>query len=150
MGDAEALARLAIRAIRMIGPHGYTPEQVAVWAARHGDAARFESRAQAGHTILVAVDGEDRPCAYALLEPDGHLDHLYCDPDHTRRGLVDELLAATEAEAREWAVARLFTEASELARPAFERAGYRVTHRRDFAVDGVAIHNFAMEKELDS
>ncbi|MBB3032974.1 hypothetical protein [Alteriqipengyuania lutimaris] len=52
---------------------------------------------------------------------------------------------------------RLYTEASELARPAFERAGYHgaferagyhVSHRRDFEVDGVAIHNFAMEKVL--
>lgn len=149
MGDAEALSQLAIRAIEVIGPRGYTPDQVAAWAARHGDATRFVSRAEAGETILVAVDGEDRPCAYALLEPDGHLDHLYCDPDHTRRGLAEYLLTAAEAEARSWDMSRLYSEASEIARPAFERAGYRVTHRRDFEVDGVAIHNYAMEKMLD-
>ena len=30
----------------------------------------------------------------------------------------------------------------------FERAGYTVLQRRDFEVHGVAIHNYAMEKEL--
>ena len=50
-------------------------------------------------------------------------------------------------------MSRLYTEASELARPAFERAGYVMQHPRDFTIehDGreVAIHNYAMEKPLD-
>ena len=60
----------------------------------------------------------------------------------------DELLDEAERQAEEIGIVRLFTEASELARPAFQRAGYRVVHRRDFEVDGVPLHNFAMEKLL--
>ena len=97
---------------------------------------------------MIAADEDNRPVAYALLERDGHLDHLYCHPDHTRRGLADLLLAEAEVMAREWGVKRLFTEASDLARPAFERVGYKVTHKREFAIDGVPIHNWAMEKPL--
>ena len=37
--DADALAKLAVRAIETIGPRAYFLEQVAVWRARHGDAA---------------------------------------------------------------------------------------------------------------
>ena len=84
------------------------------------------------------------------MQQDGHLDHLYIAPDHTRSGLGDRLLADAERHARQIGSQRLFTEASDLARPAFERAGYSVTHRRDFAIDGVAIHNWAMEKALTS
>lgn len=98
--------------------------------------------------IFVACDTGDEPRAYALLEPDGHLDMLYCHPDHTRKGLANELLAHAEMVAHSEGMKRLFTEASELARPAFERAGYAVMHRRDFEVDGVPIHNYAMEKML--
>ena len=62
------------------------------------------------------------------------------------------LLAAAEKVARKSGVACLFTEASELARPVFERAGYSVLHRRDFIIvhagADVAIHNYAMEKRL--
>ncbi len=146
--DADALAKLAVRAIEIIGPCAYSAEQVAAWRARHGDAERYLESAEAGQLILVCVDDADRPCAYALLERDGHLDHLYCDPDHTRKGLAETLLAEAEIAARKSGAARLYTEASELARPAFERAGYRVSQRRDFEIDGVAIHNFAMEKAL--
>ena len=146
--DADALAAIATRAIRVIGPRGYSSDQVGVWAGRHGDPAKYIERDQSGDILLVAADHADAARAYAILERDGHLDHLYCDPDHTRRGLAERLLAEAESAARSMNVARLYTEASELARPAFERAGYRVTHRRDFELDRITIHNFAMEKVL--
>ena len=148
--DADALAALTRAAIETIGARRYSPAQVAAWAARHPGPGRFLESAAAGHLIWVAATEEDEAIAYALLEPDGHLDMLHCHPDHTRKGLADRLLAEAERHARETGAQRLYTEASELARPAFERAGYRVTHRRDLVLDGVAIHNFAMEKVLDS
>ncbi|WP_284125341.1 GNAT family N-acetyltransferase [Parerythrobacter aestuarii] len=148
--DAEALSKLALAAIRTIGVHGYSPEQVEAWAARHGGEDMYRERVSSGHVIFVAADAQDRPVAYALLEGDGHLDRLYNHPNHTRRGLALQLLMAAETHARAEGITRLYTEASELARPAFERAGYSVTRRRDFAIDGVPIHNYAMEKVLSS
>ena len=77
---------------------------------------------------------------------------LYCHPDHAGRGLGRALLEEAEQAARNQGIARLFIEASELARPVFARAGYRLLHRRDFAIataaGEVAIHNYAMEKQL--
>ena len=97
---------------------------------------------------MVAVDRLDRSVGYVQLQTDGHLDHLYLHPGHTRLGLAEQLLDAAETFARDRGIRRLFSEASELARPSFERAGYTMTHRRDFSIDGVAIHNWAMEKAL--
>ncbi|MHA6333631.1 GNAT family N-acetyltransferase [Qipengyuania sp. CAU 1752] len=148
-GDAEQLAELALRAIRRIGPRAYSAEQVDTWARRQGDAATYRQRVDRGAVIFVAADSEDMPVGYALLEPDGHVDRLYCDPAHTRQGLAVQLLLAAETHANARGIKRLYSEASELARPAFERAGYDVTHRRDFVLDDVAIHNYAMEKRLD-
>lgn len=144
--DAEALSEISLAAIRVIGAHGYSPDQIEAWASRHGDAERYRDRVASGHVIFVAVDSVDQPVAYALIEQDGHLDRLYNHPDHSRRGLAGKLLARAETHARTQGIARLYTEASELARPAFERAGYTLTHRRDFEIDGVPIHNYAMEK----
>jgi len=146
--DADALPEVWRRAITEIGSLKYTPEQVEAWLGWRASPDKYRDRVAAGATILVACDVADRPVAYALLEPDGHLDHLYNHPCHTRRGLARQLLTEAETLARKWGCARLYTEASELARPAFERAGYTVSHRRDFAIRGVAIHNFAMEKTL--
>lgn len=151
-GDAEALHSLTVAAIQQVGLAAYSNEQVAAWAARHGSADRLAERAASGHAIFVAVNTDDAPVAFSLLEPDGHLDQLYCHPDHTRRGLADIVLRAAEDRALISGIARLYTEASELARPAFERAGYAITHRRDFTIDHegqpVNIHNYAMEKAL--
>ncbi len=147
--DAEALSALALAAIREVGARAYAPDQVAAWAARHPGPAMYRERAANGHAIFVAADRSDVPVAYAVLEPDGHLDRLYNHPDHTRRGLAQRLLAVAEEHALGSGLTRLYTEASELARPAFERAGYAVMHRRDFEIDGVPIHNYAMEKILD-
>ncbi len=155
--DAATLADLTLRAIRDVGTRRYSPVQVAAWAARHPGAERFLERAENGDWITVAADTDDTAVAYALMEQsagasDGHLDMLYCHPAHTRKGLADRLLAHAENHARDQGMSRLFTEASELACPAFERAGYAVTHRRDFEIEGldgsVSIHNYAMEKHL--
>ncbi len=150
--DAEALAALTEASIRSIGSRAYSPEQIAAWVAPHPVPERFRARARAGSDYLIAVDTGDRPLAYALLEPDGHLDMLYCHPDHAGRGLALQVLAAAEHHARDAGVARLYTEASELARPVFARAGYVLLHRRDFTIGpkdaAVPIHNYAMEKRL--
>lgn len=150
--DAWAVSALTLAAIRVTGLGAYSPAQIAAWAARHPGPERFLARAAKGDLIRLAVDAGDTPVAYALLEADGHLDMLYCHPDHTGRGLGLRLLAEAEQEARALALPRLFTEASELARPVFARAGYALLHRRDFTIPStageVAIHNYAMEKWL--
>lgn len=151
--DAGALAALTVQAIRTIGPRAYSEAQVAAWAARHPGPERFLARAAKGDTILVAAGpAADEPLAYVLTEPDGHLDMLYCHPDHAGRGLARALLTSAETAARAAGIGRLFTEASELARPVFTRAGFALLHRRDFAIPAgsgeIAIHNYAMEKRL--
>ena len=151
--DAEALSALSLAAIRVVGSHGYSDIQIAAWAGRHGGPAMYQERSAQGHMIFLAVDQNDAPVAYSLLEPNGQRDRLYCHPQHTRKGLAERVLQAAENEARALGLTRLYTEASELARPAFERAGYRVTHRRDFTIEhegrDVAIHNYAMETRLN-
>lgn len=150
--DAERLSEICRNAIEVIGPRAYSEEQVAAWLARHPGADRYRERVAEGAMIFVVVDESDQVAAYSLLEPDDHLDHLYAHPKHTRSGVADRALLAAEERAKELGITRLYTEASELARRAFERAGYQVTHRRDFTIpfEGreVAIHNYAMEKRL--
>ncbi|MEM8773279.1 MAG: GNAT family N-acetyltransferase [Pseudomonadota bacterium] len=156
-GDEKWLSQITLSAIRAVGARHYSPEQIDAWSAGHHDPARLATRAEGGAYIVVGIAGIALPAAYALLERDqagdGHLDMLYCHPDHTRKGLAEALLADCEAKARDWQRPRLYTEASELARGAFERAGYSETHRRDFTIEGpngpVPIHNYAMEKLLD-
>jgi putative acetyltransferase len=146
--DAEALSEICRAAIAVIGPRKYSAAQVAAWLARHPSAERYRERHSAGHVMFVAECDAREPAGYALLEPDGHLDHLYCHPDHTRSGLAKRLLEAAETFAQEKGMTRLYTEASESAVGAFTQAGYVKKERRDFEIGGVPIHNYAMEKSL--
>jgi putative acetyltransferase len=150
--DAPALAELTVAAIATIGLRGYGIEQVLAWAARHPGPQRFVDGAAQGEAIRVAVAADDAAAAYAILTPEGHLDMLYCHPDHAGRGLASALLAAMDGEARARGLPRITTHASEIARPVFARAGYALLHRRDFTIalgdEDIPIHNYAMEKPL--
>ncbi len=151
-GDAPALSLVTLAAIATIGPREYSQEQVAAWSARHIQPERIAGRVAAGDVVFVAADLDDNPVAYVLMESDGHVDMLYNHPDHTRKGLAGRLLMEVENKARMLGLNRLYTEASETARAAFERAGYAMGERRDFTIEHmrnpVAIHNYAMEKPL--
>lgn len=146
--DAPHMARLYYDAVRALGPRGYSPAQVAAWAPRPLDPIDVMNRAADGRTTFVAADADDQAVAYVDLEADGHVDHLYCHPDFAGQGVASRLLETVIRHAVEQGLAALYVEASELARPVFERHGFTVTRRRDFEVRGVPIHNYAMRREL--
>lgn len=58
------------------------------------------------------------------------------------------ICSALEDAAKAAGINVLFVEASEAARRLLERRGYRNECRRDFEIDGVAIHNYRMTKML--
>jgi putative acetyltransferase len=146
--DAARLAELYYQAVRVGAARHYSAAQIAAWAPRPPDPAVFADRARDGRTTLVAVDAVDEPLAYGELEPDGHIDHLYCRPEGSGQGLASALCEALEDVARALGLSRLYVEASEGARGLFIRKGFSVVERREIYVRGVAIHHYRMEKRL--
>jgi len=146
--DARALSDLYRRSVLAMGPRRYNAEQVAAWAAIGPAAESVLQQAQDGRLTLLAVDAEDRPLAYADLEADGHIDFFYAAPEASGRGIAAALYLALETEARAAGIARLYVEASAIARGFFARQGFTVLHRRDFTIGDTPIYNFAMEKLL--
>lgn len=144
--DAAALAQLYFEAARRLGARHYSPAQVAAWAPAPADPAAVLARASDGRITLVAVGENGAAAGYADLEADGHIDHLYVHPDAAGRGVASALLDALTARARTLGIRRLYVEASETARPVFEKKGFAIRRRRAFAVRGVPIHNYAMER----
>ena len=149
-GDAEALAELGRAAIGAIGPDAYSEEQIEAWLSNFAGPDVYQAQADAGTQIFIAIDDEhERPVAYAMLELTGHLDHLYCHPDHTEEGIASSLLETAALFAKYHGITHLFTEASEIARPAFEKAGYTAMKKRTFEIDGVEITNWAMVRQIE-
>ena len=146
--DAQTLLSITRAAIVGIGRRAYNDAQIAVWSESHTSARRFVERAEDGHRIVIADDKSGTAVAFALWEPDGHFDMLYCHPDHASQGLAGRLIEHVLGQANARGLDRMWTEASDLARPVFERAGFAVLQRREFDLHGVTIHNWAMEKRL--
>ncbi|TQV80427.1 GNAT family N-acetyltransferase [Denitrobaculum tricleocarpae] len=148
--DAVALAEIFLRAVEQIGSRHYTPDQVAVWAARCPTPEGLEEIMRDGRARFVAIDDARGPVAFSDLKPDGHIHFLYCAPEAAGKGITTALFSALEEYARLQGMTRLTSEASEAARRFFLKQGFVVMERRDFELSGVAIHNYAVEKVLSN
>jgi putative acetyltransferase len=147
--DAAGLAGVFFGSVRQVALSDYTAAQVRAWVPEPRTAEWAHEQASDGRLVLVAADEDDRPVAYIDLEPDGHIDRLFCAPEAAGQGIASRLYDAVEAAAREQGIRRLFTEASELARRLFQRKGFAVVQRQDLVVRGVPIHNYRMAKALN-
>ncbi|MDR7069753.1 putative acetyltransferase [Pseudoxanthomonas japonensis] len=145
--DAAALTDLYARSVRHYGPRAYNPAQIAAWAAA-ASVERTASRCSDGRHVLIAQDDGGRILGFGDLEDDGHLELLYVAPEAEGMHVGSLLYAALEAHARQQGMTRLHVEASELARPLFERRGFMLVSRNDLMLGGAAIHNYRMEKTL--
>ena len=147
-GDEAALADIFFSAVRKIASRDYTAEQVKAWAPHSPAPEQVASRAADGRTVFVATDEADRPLAYADLEADGHIDHIYCGADHVGRGMAKALYDCLEREACSRGIDGLYVEASEPARRFFLKRGFAELERNDFTLNGVPIRNYRMQKRL--
>ena len=146
--DAAGVADVFYRSVREVALSDYTAQQVQAWAPERRDAGQEHRRSGDGRLVLVAADESGHVVAFIDLEPDGHIDRLFCAPEAAGRGVASRLYDAIETAAREQGMERLFTEASELARRFFERQGFTVLERQDMVLRGVPIHNYRMAKAL--
>jgi len=148
LGDAPVLAQIFYRAIHEVARAHYSDEQVNAWAPTVPAAERFIARGTDGRTLLVAIDDDGDPVAYGDVEANGHIDHIFCKPEAAGSGVAAVLYDALEAAARARGIERLYVEASEPAQRFFLKRGFTTIERNDFVLNGVAIHNFRMEKNL--
>lgn len=146
--DAPALAEIFFAAVYGIASAYYDDDQIRAWAPAMPSPERFLARARDGRTLLVAVDENDEPIAYGDCEADGHIDHLFCRPEHSRKGVAEAVYRELERGARTAGISRLYVEASEPARRFFDKRGFTADSRNDFEIDGVPIHNWRMSKSL--
>ena len=146
--DAPQIASLFKRSVLELGPRFYSQEQVEAWAARGPSTASVLSRNNDGRITFVSVDKADQVIAYAELEPDGHIDQVYALPHAAGTGVVYALYDEMEKHAVKLGMTILHTEASEGAWRFFLKKDFIERGKRVFEIEGVEIHNYAMDKAL--
>ena len=145
--DALDTWRVFTAAVRGTAVRDYSEAAVAAWAPDDVDEERWAARRAAAHTF-VACDGE-RVVGFSDLAHDGLLDMLFVHPDHSRRGVARDLVAAVLRQARVLGVTRVDTQASLTARPVFERLGFVVDRfNAENWVRGHNLPNYDMHIDL--
>ncbi|MGC6487210.1 MAG: GNAT family N-acetyltransferase [Planctomycetota bacterium] len=142
--DLERVTALFTRSVHALSAPSYDEAQREAWAPSEPALERFRARF-AAMTVLLAESGDDL-LGFIGFEADGHVDFLYTSPDHARLGVATRLHDEAAAALRERGVSRLYTEASEAARPFFERQGYAVVEREVVTRGGVELPRYRMRR----
>ena len=61
------------------------------WALEPRTAEWAHGEASDGRLVLVAANEDDCPVAYIDLEPNGHIDRVFCAPEAAGRGIASRL-----------------------------------------------------------
>jgi putative acetyltransferase len=132
--------------VHTVGKQFYNPEQLEAWSPTTPDY-------NAWHNYLDSIKPElavenDKVLGFLGFEDTGHVDRLYVHKDYQRRGVATQLYRYIEILALNNNIDKLFTEASYLAKPFFERMGFVIIKKNDVCRDGILLNNFSMEKVL--
>lgn len=146
--DADAIALVNDRSIRLTATGYYSPGQIEAWAS---GVSVGKVAAMIDDTVTFVAVVDRRVVGFAnLVVPEGEVDQLYVDPAVGRRGVARALCAAIEAEATVRGIARITTTASLLAAPAFARFGYSEVRRVLRPFNGETFPVVVMAKALVS
>ncbi len=146
--DAIHIAQVFRRSVLELGSHFYSDEQVIAWAARGPTISDIIDRNAGDLVTFVSINAAGEVQAYGELEICGHIDQLYAAPEVRGTNVIPDIYDQIERLARVWGVTKLYTEASEGALRFFLKKDFINLGRRDFEIEGVPIHNYAMEKIL--
>lgn len=145
--EADRLGSIFYDAVREGAAGFYSPEQRQAWMPKAPLGPKWVSRLTS-QTTLVARKGA-LPIGFMTLDDDGYIDLAFVSPNYQRQGVGRCLYAQIETLARKADMARLYSQASYLARGLFVQHGWKVVCAQNIERAGVSLTNFLMEKRLD-
>jgi putative acetyltransferase len=144
--DAPTLAEIFRVSIEELTGNDYDEAQQAAWIATADDEDAFGARLAQNLTLVATLAGS--PVGFTSLKGTDHIDLLYVHPAAAGQGVATALIDALERLGQARGAKRLTVEASDTARPFFERRGYAAQRRGTVALGGEWLGNTAMEKRL--
>jgi putative acetyltransferase len=144
--DTPVLAAIFAASVEQLTADDYDIGQQAAWAALAEDESGLAVRLGGQLTLVATVNGE--PVGFASLAGTDHIDMLYVHPAVARRGVATSLVDALEKLASARGATSLTVDASDTAKPFFDRRGYTAKHRNAIAVGSEWLGNVSMQKQL--
>lgn len=144
--DIGAMIDVFRQSVRRVAIRAYTQTQVIAWAPDEIDTDAWADRYASRPAWVAVRDGAI--VGFSDLADDALLKMMYVHHDYQGRGIASALLRTVEIAARHRGDARLRTEASLIARPFFERHGFRLIAPQTVVTRGQSFLNFRMAKPL--
>ena len=145
--DAVITAAIFFDAVQLGSIAPYDAAQRHAWAPEVPDCSSWLKRLKP-QTVLVAVQ-DSKVVGFMTLRSDGNIDLAFVSPGQIGTGVAYKLYQALEAKAISIHLKKLTSDASHMARPFFERQGWRLVAEQSVARGKVFLTNFLMEKSLD-
>jgi putative acetyltransferase len=144
--DAPLLAEIFRTSIEQLTEDDYSEAQQQAWASAAADEEEFAARLAGQLTLIATLEGS--PVGFASLQGKDKLDMLYVHPAVVGQGVGAMLVDALERIASARGTVKLSVDASDTARPFFERRGYVPQQRNTVSLHGEWLANTTMEKRL--
>jgi GNAT superfamily N-acetyltransferase len=124
--DAEAAVEVVRRSITelCVADHHGDPGTVAKWLSNK-TVQNFVSWLADEDNFCVIAETRGRLLGVGLLHRSGEIKLFYLAPNAQLQGMGKAIHLALEEKAREWELPELTLESTDLARPFYERLGYR-------------------------
>ncbi len=146
--DARRCAEIFRLSIAELAVEDYDAEQREAWASRADDEDAFGARLSGALTLLAVIDRTI--VGFASLKGGDEIDMLFVDPEFARQGVGRALVDALTRLASARGAKRLTVEASDVARPLFERQGFTAQKRNLVRKGDQWLANTTMTKALDA
>ena len=144
--DARRCAEIFRSAIDELAADDYDSDQREAWASRADDEAAFGQGLAGTLTLIALIDGEE--AGFASLKGADVIHMLFVAPEFARQGVATALVDALTRLAAARGAKALTTEASEVAKPLFEKLGFVAEKRNVVHINDEWLANTTMTKSL--
>ena len=144
--DTKRCAEIFRSSIEELAAEDYSDEQREAWAAQRRRRTGFRRPARRGLTLLAVIDGAI--AGFASLKGADEIDMLFVEPEFARQGVGRTLVDALTRLAQARGAKSLTTEASDVAKPLFERQGFTAQKRNLVRIGDEWLANTTMTKTL--
>ena len=144
--DTAEIISLFRDAVHSIAIQHYTPEQVAVWAPETIDAKQWQTSLEQNIAFVAEID--NKIVGFIDMSKEGYLDRLYIHKNYQGGRVAYALFKKIEQTARDMGLTKITTDCSITAKKPAEFMGFKVIKEQTVVRNGIALTNYAMEKNL--
>jgi Acetyltransferases len=143
--DVPVLAEILQASVEELTGEDYSESQQEAWAAV-AEEEDFAELLTKGLTLVATVEGS--PVGFIALEQNEQIALFYVHPAVAGQGVGSMLYDAVEKLATARGAKRLVADASDNARPFFEKRGFQAQRRNTVTLGDEWLGNTTMEKRL--